>query len=139
MGPSGNTLRQLRWLLPALLILALVGCFTVEPMRWQLPPRYWFKPLDIHRTGSGDFTMCMRAALSPEEAGEFVENQFGAKEHVARTVPMDQTMCPAPFWPRWFTASTLGYSVEYLPNGDVEGSTGAVYENGYLYFWSNTM
>lgn len=128
-----------RWLLPVLAVSALGTCSLVEPMRWRLPLRYLFSPLDIHRTGFGDFTMCMRVALSPEEAEKFVSKMFVLDARIARPVPMEQTMCPAAFWPRSFATATTAYSVEHWPGGMIEGSSGAVYQNGYVYFWSNTM
>src|SRR5678815_2323761 len=117
-----------RWLLPVFATGVLGTCSLVEPMRWRLPLRYLFSPLDIHRTGSSDFTMCMRVALAPEEADKFVSSMFEPSDRVVRTVPMDQTMCPAPFWPESFTATTTAYSADYWPNGMVEGSSGAVYQ-----------
>lgn len=108
-------------------------------MRWQLPYRYLFKPLDIHRTGFGDYTMCIRAELSPEEAKDFVRAMFEPKQRIVLPVPMERTMCPTSFWPNDFSALTMGYVEYHWPDGTVEGSTGAVYENGYIYFWSNTM
>ncbi len=141
-GASAKSLerqRWFRWLVPAALILVLATCSWVEPMRWVLPPRYLFKHLDIHRTGFSDYTMCMRAELTPSEAQDFVARFFGPEERVEHPVPMHQTLCPAPFWPNSFRSNTMGLKIEYWPDGWVEGSTGAVYENGFLYFWSNTM
>lgn len=128
-----------RWLLPLVSVSALGTCSLVEPMRWQLPLRHMFSPLDIHRTGFGDFTMCMRVALSPEEAEQFVSKQFDPDDRIVRPVPMEQTMCPTAFWPKSFDTETTAYSVEQWPDGMIEGSSGAVNENGYLYFWANTM
>jgi hypothetical protein len=128
---------RVRWLLSVLAVAALGTCSLVEPMRWRLPLRFLFDPLDIHRTGSIDYTMCMRAALTPEEADKFVRAMFEPDERAVRPVPMHQTMCPASFWPDTFTANTTAYTVDYWPNGLVEGSSGAVYQKGYLYFWSN--
>lgn len=125
-----------RWLIAALGLAVIAACFFVEPMRWRLPVRYLITPLDIHRTGSLDYTMCMRAALSPEEMENFVSDAFSRADRVARPVSMDETKCPAAFWPRNFAEPTIGYAADYAAN-PLEGSRGAVYQNGYLYFWSN--
>ena len=120
------------------MLLAVVMGTAVEPMRWRLPPRYLLKPLDIHRTGLGDFIMCMRLELSPAEAREFVEARFDPQQRIPRTVAMEETHCPADFWPTSFGARTLGYSQQRRDDGAIEGTTGTVYEDGYLYFWANT-
>lgn len=130
--------RNRRWIATAAAFLALAILLMVEPMRCSLPARYLVKPLDIHRTGSIDFTMCMRAELSPAEAQAFARRHFDQQHRVRREVAMNETMCPAPFWPTRFGALTSGYLQDRWPDGTVEGTTGAVYENGYLYFWSNT-
>jgi len=129
--------RQFRWLLVVALTSGLATCSLVERMRWSLPARYLVKPLDIHRTGLIDFTMCMRAELSPREARAFAEAHFEPRQRIAREVSIEETLCPAPFWPPSFSALTLGYSQDVRPGGIVDGTTGAVYENGYLYFWAN--
>ena len=131
--------RQIRWFVVAALISAVATCSLVEPMRWRLPPRFLFQHLDIHRTGFMDYTMCMRAELTPSEAADFVAQSFAMEDRVSQPVPMAQTMCPAAFWPSGFESRTLGLKTDYLPSGGIEGSTGAVYENGFLFFWSNTM
>jgi hypothetical protein len=121
----------------AAVVIAVAILLTVERMRWSLPARYLFKPLDIHRTGLIDFTMCMRAELSPREARAFTEAHFEPRQRIAREVSIEETLCPAPFWPPSISALTLGYSQDVRPDGIVDGTTGAVYENGYLYFWAN--
>jgi hypothetical protein len=131
--------RKLVWIALAVLGLMLTAFLSIEPMRWRLPLRYLFTPLDIHRTGFGDYTMCIRAELSPEEAKDFVRAMFEPKQRIALPVPMERTICPTSFWPNDFSALTMGYVAYHWPDGTVEGSTGAVYENGYIYFWSNTM
>jgi hypothetical protein len=130
--------RQFRGLIVVALISGLAICSVVEPMRWHLPVRYPFQHLDIRRTGFMDYTMCMRAGLTRSEAADFVARSFAPKDQVSQPVPMAETMCPEPFWPSTFRSNTLGLKIDYWPNGWIEGSTGAVYENGFLYFWSNT-
>lgn len=131
--------RRLRFIAVGLCILAIAACVTVEPIRWRLPSRYLFKQLDIHRTGFGDYTMCLRAEMTPSEAQAFVNRSFAPEDHVAGPVPMSQTMCPAEFWPRSFRSQTMGLKIYYRPSGMIEGSRGAVYDRGHLYFWSNMM
>jgi hypothetical protein len=80
----------------------------------------------------------MRAELSPAEAQAFAERRFDQQHRVWREVAMDETECPAPFWPTRLSALTLGYSQDRWPDGTVEGTSGAVYENGHLYVWSNS-
>ena len=131
--------RRFRWALASAAALTLSTCIAVEPMRWRLPNRYLFQHLDIHRTGFGDYTMCLRAAMTEAEARSFVNGSFAHEDQVARVVPMEQTQCPASFWPGRFKNRTMGLRIDHWPNGMIEGSDGAVYEDGYLYFWSNTM
>jgi len=108
-------------------------------MRLVLPIRFLVKPLDIYRMGAFDYIMCMRVPLSRSEAASFVERQFEKDEIIRRSVPIEQgRLCPAKFWPGSFSSKTLAYSETRWSNGMVEGSTGAVYENGSLYFWSWT-
>jgi hypothetical protein len=134
---GGSTEPQRRsWRLRSLVVVALISsfatCSLVEPMRWRLPSRYLFQHLDIHRTGFKDYTMCMRAELTRSEAADFVARSFATEDRVSQPVPMAETMCPEPFWPSTFRSNTVGLKIDY------EGSTGAVYESGFLYFWSNT-
>lgn len=129
-----------RWalflLLSGLLIVAFWVVATLEPMRWRLPIRYLFGPIDIYREGVFDYTMCMRVPLSREEADRFIARQFPPETQVPRPVPVG--VCPAPFWPKSFTTKTRGYAETLWSNGMVEGSTGAVLEGGYLYYWDYT-
>jgi len=118
----------------AVSIVAVV--LSIEPMRWNLPLRYMFKPLEIYRRGAIDYTMCMRVELSRTEADNFIRRRFDPGERIARPVPIDQSLCPAPFWPKDFAKPTLGYEEHRRPNGMVRGSTGAVYDRGFIYFWS---
>ena len=135
--PSGSFKR--RWAFIGLAaILAAVAAVSIEPMRWSLPIRYLYKPFDIYRIGAFDYAMCMRVKLSPEEADDFVRRQFDAKDRIVRPVPIDQGLCPASFWPKTFSHQTRGYTETRWSNGMVEGSTGAVYEQDVLYFWSWT-
>jgi hypothetical protein len=108
-------------------------------MRWRLPVRYMVGHLDIYRTGFGDFAMCMRVELTSDEARAFVDRSFAPEDRVSRPVPVRETMCPARFWPSTFRSGTRGLKIDHWPNGQIEGSTGAIYEDGFLYFWSNTM
>lgn len=119
-------------------ILTTAAALSIEPMRWSLPARYLFKPLDIYRTGAFDYTMCLRVELSPEEADDFLGRQFDTRDLIVRPVPTDQGLCPASFWPTTFRNQTRGYTETRWSNGMIEGSTGAVYERGTLYFWSWT-
>jgi hypothetical protein len=122
-----------------MLAMVMIGATsTVEPMRWRLPLRYMFTPLDIHRSGFIDYTMCMRVALSPGEAERFVSGSFEEADRVARSVPMDKTRCPAAFWPRRFTEPTMAYAADD-PSNPLQGARGAVYQDGYVYLWSNSM
>jgi hypothetical protein len=136
-APEPASSVRLGWIATAAVVIAATILSMVEPMRWSLPPRYLFKPLDIHRTGFIDFTMCMRAELSVREARAFAEAHFEPRHRIPREVSMEETNCRAAFWPTSFDALTLGYSQDRWPDGTVEGTTGAVYEKGYLYFWSN--
>lgn len=120
-------------------ILTTMAGLSIEPMRWSLPVRYLFKPFDIYRIGVFDYAMCMRVELSPKEADDFVRRWFDAKDLIAHPVPTDQGLCPASFWPKTFRNPTHGYKETRWSNGMIEGSTGAVYEQGALYFWSWTM
>lgn len=125
-----------------LAVAALATCASLDPMRWSLPVRYLFAPFDIHRDGFIDFTMCMRVALSPSEAEAFVSNEFEPKDQIVQPVPMEQAICPAEFWPEAFTTPTMACWIDYFPaprGGHIAGSRGAVYQDGYLYFWSNDL
>ena len=105
--------------------------------------RYLIGPVDIYRDGSIDFKMCMRVAMSPREAEAYANASFTPKDRVAHAVPMEQALCPAAFWPESFTAPTMGHSVDRLESpvagAMIQGSRGAVYQSGYLYFWSNDL
>lgn len=135
--------RQAQWLVAGLGLAALGACSFVDPIRWGLPMRYLIGPLDIYRDGFIDFKMCMRVAMSPREAEAYVNANFAPKDHVARAVPMEQALCPAAFWPENFAAPTMGHSENrfegQFASGTVQGSSGAAYQNGYLYFWSNDL
>lgn len=127
-----------RWVILLAAIGGAAGLCLIEPMRLVLPIRFLFKPLEIYRVGTFDYTMCMRVPLSRAEAASFVERQFRKEEALRRSVPIEQGLCPAKFWPRSFSSSALAYSETRWPNGMVEGSSGAVYEGGNFYFWSWT-
>lgn len=131
-------LRGVRWLILVAVLVGAAALLAVEPIRWVLPPRFLFKPLDLYRLGAIDFTMCMRVPVTQAEAAAFAEKQFEKDELLARPVPVDQGLCPAKFWPRRFNTKTLAYAETRWPNGMVEGSSGAVYEQGYLYYWAWT-
>lgn len=138
-APEANPRRnRIGWIAISAVLVALLVGMKVEPMRWSLPSRYLLKPLDIHRTGFTDFTMCMRVELSPAEAREFVEDHFEPKHRIARAVAMEEPHCPADFRRTSVGARTLGYSRQRRDDGSIEGTSGAIYENGYLYFWANT-
>jgi hypothetical protein len=111
-----------------------VSC-SIEPIRFRLPVRYWFKSLDVYRSESlnGDFAVCVRADLSREEAEEFVTKSFAPEDRVSHTVNMWETHCPASFWPKQFVNRTMAYKAEQQK----QGSRGAVYEDGQFFFWSN--
>lgn len=80
----------------------------------------------------------MRVAMTRREAQAYVDARFEREDRVARPVPLDQAPCPAPFWPESFSALTMGHHVDRV--GDhVAGSYGAVFQDGYLYFWSNDL
>jgi len=131
-------LRGVRWLILVALLGGAAALMAVEPMRWVLPSRFLLKPLEIYRLGAIDFTMCMRVPITQAEAAAFAERQFEKDELLARSVPVDQGLCPAQFWPARFHTKTLAYSETRWRNGMVEGSSGAVYEQEYLYFWAWT-
>lgn len=130
--------RSVRWSLAASAVAALAIFVTVEPMRWSLPPRLFFKPLDFYRVGAVDYTMCMRVELSIEEARAFIKSKFSPEDRIDRAIPAGQGLCPADFWPSTVEDRTLAYSETRWPNGMVEGSNGAFYKAGHLYFWSWT-
>jgi len=50
--------------------------------------------------------MCMRVPLAPEEADKLNIVMFEPNARLPLSVPRDQTMGPAPFWPENFTAMT---------------------------------
>lgn len=131
------------WLSGAFLALALIiVAFNVEPMRFRLPYRYLIQDFDIQRNGFIDFAMCMKVRLTPEEADNFVSRLFSPNSRNAKAgVEMKQTRCDAAFWPERFQSQALAYEVEMTPPpaSYSEGSSGAVYDDGYLYFWSNSM
>ncbi len=124
----------------ALVVLSVVVLASVEPMRWRLPARYLVKPFDIYREGFFDYLMCMRVELTPDEARDFVAAHFTSEQTDPVDVPRDAMLCPALFWPERFAERTLGFEGKLwdgeLITGSL-GSSGAVYQDGYLYFWSN--
>jgi len=110
-------------------------------MRFRLPYRYLIQDFDIQREGFIDFAMCIRVRLTPEEAETFVSTRFSNISRTTRPVlDMEHTRCDAPFWPEGFQTRTLAYEIEAKPPSFsyYGGSSGAIYENGYLYFWSNS-
>jgi hypothetical protein len=128
-------------LLPAGLAVASFATLAlVDPMRWSLPTRYLVQPFDIYREGFFDDLMCMRVELTPEEARDFVAKRFAPEQTAPVAVPGDAKLCPAPFWPERFVEKTLGFDGR-VRKGEMRdgglGSSGAVYQDGNLYFWSN--
>jgi hypothetical protein len=132
--------RYWRWLPAGLLVLSFATLALVDPMRWSLPGRYLVQPFDIYREGFFDYLMCMRVELTPDEARDFVAAHFTTEQTDPVDVPHDAKLCPAPFWPERFVERTLGFDGK-LWNGELitgsVGSSGAVYQDDYLYFWSN--
>jgi hypothetical protein len=116
---------------------AAASFLFIEPMRWNLPLRYLVQPLDIYREGFVDYRMCLRVALSQEETDAFLRKMFETGRGTERVVPQYEMKCPASFWPESFQTATVAYSAEVMDNGSIDGSSGAIYENGILYFWSN--
>ncbi|HDZ73035.1 MAG TPA: hypothetical protein ENH55_09705 [Aurantimonas coralicida] len=134
---------QTIWLTGAFLPLAaMVAALNIEPMRFRLPYRYLIQDFDIHREGFIDFATCMRVRLTPEEAETFVSKSFSPSSRAAKPIlNMKHTRCDAPFWPERFQTRTLAYEIETTPPpfSYLKGSSGAACEDGYLYFWSNSM
>ncbi|MEE2949674.1 MAG: hypothetical protein VYD57_00205 [Pseudomonadota bacterium] len=130
------------WLASASFALAgAVFALNIEPMRFRLPYRYLVESFDIQRSGMIDFAMCMKVGLTPKEANNFVLGMFGADPVlISPGVDMNHAHCDAAFWPDRFSAPPLAYEVQTSPAplSYVYGSDGAVYEDGYLYFWSNS-
>jgi len=121
-------------------VLSFATLALVDPMRWSLPRRYLVQPFDIYREGFFDYLMCMRVELTPVEARDFVAKHFAPEQTVPTAVPRDAKLCPAPFWPERFVEKTLGVDGQLRKakrKMGSHGSSGAIYQDGYLYFWSN--
>ncbi|MCW2392265.1 hypothetical protein [Sphingobium sp. B11D3A] len=136
VGSTRMTRRSMGILAAIAVLFAGAAFLTVEPMRWRLPPRFLFSPLEIYREGAFDYSMCMRVKLSPAEANDFINSLFTPHEKIARSVPTDQAICQAPFWPKTFMEQTTAYAEIRVPSGMIDGSSGVLYEHNYLYFWS---
>lgn len=137
---SNRVLRLWPWLVAGLVALYVAAHVAIEPMRWRLPIRYLVQPFDIYREGFNDHLMCMRVELSPGEARDFAVSYFPIEERVSLDVPRNAELCPADFWPPRLSEKTLGFNGHLWQGEFVDGSlgsTGAVYQDGYLYFWSN--
>jgi hypothetical protein len=134
--------RCLKWAVGAIIPLGVVmTLLSIEPMRLRLPYRYLVQQFDIQRTGFISFTMCMRVRLTPEEARSFVSRMFEPVSTIEGTeVDMFETQCDAPFWPAQFDVRAMAYEIDWRPGGHrmKVGTQGAVYQDGYLYFWSNS-
>ena len=128
--------RKLPTLVAALVAILGLGFVSVEPMRWGLPARYLYSTFDIHRSGFKDFQMCMRVSLTEAEAKQFISDRFDKAEQIARKISPEEANCPAQFWPKSFDQPTRGYKQEFESYGAVGYSSGAVYQNGELYFWA---
>ena len=116
---------------------SMIALLQIDPMRWSLPTRYLFSPLDIYRSGAKDFTMCMKVPLTKVEAREFVRDRFDEDERIPREISVSEARCPAQFWPSDFHQPVLGFRQEIEePGGYVGYSAGAVFQNGHLYFWA---
>lgn len=118
-------------------IAAWAASIELSQPRYSLPQRFWFGPLDEFEWSAGflpDFTRCIRASVSPEEARAFVENYFKAGEIGA--LPLDDRPLSACNG-RWCPAEPVPPPMAYAPNGD--GSVGAIYKDGVLYWWSYNM
>lgn len=135
--------RRLKWIVGASIPLAVViAILSMEPMRFRLPYRYLVKQIDIQRSGFIDFEMCMRVRLTAEEAMSFVSGMFEPVSSTEGTeVDMFETRCEAAFWPTKFDVRAMAYESDWSPPPYrwKVGTSGAVYQNGYLYFWSNSI
>ena len=88
----------------------------------------------------------MRVRLTPEEARSFVADMFQPEFVNGNVVDMADAGCDAPFWPLAFDRPAMAYDTDRA-SGETDrasgfvplktGSQGAVYQDGYLYFWSN--
>lgn len=92
---------------------------------------------EVYREDVGfDVYFCMRVAASPAEVDRFVSRVFSDSERVA--VPADdfleKSCLAAAFWPREFSDPTVAYKPRSVASR-LEESSGAVVQDGYLYFW----
>ena len=79
----------------------------------------------------------MRVELSEAEALAFVSSMFDPTSSVeGAEVDMADTHCDAAFWPVRFDARAMAYEIDRTgpPYWIKEGTSGAVYQDGYFYF-----
>ena len=125
-------------MIAAIAVLSVAGLSQIDPMRWSLPTRYLYSSFDVYRSGFMDFNMCMSVSLTEAEARRFVSSRFAEHERIHLAVPIEETRCPAQFWPTEFNAKTLGLKQELSPGPGsyVTYSSGAIYQDGNLYYWA---
>jgi len=131
--------------------VALFLFLQIDSIRWSLPDRLFFQPLDIYRSSNAWWytQLCMRVPLTRAEADKFLREEVdwssagktgnSSEKAVgfARPVTPDINFCPAEFWPKSFETKTIAFAAPRCNHDWCDGSIGAVYENGYFYYWSD--
>ncbi len=134
------------------LVLAAYQEFS---FRWHLPLRYRLFLEGVQYTGVGGWDWwdnCRKIELTPEEAKTFVESYFDeefryldrefAREYVRREegriiINNHSIGCHQYGFPNT-SINVLAYELILAGKGSVpHGSTGAAYNDGHLFFWSN--
>lgn len=127
-----------KWLIVigAVALSSMIGLLQIDPIRWSLPKRYLYSSFDIYRSGSKDFNLCMKVPLTKVEAREFVRDRFDADERISHEMSVTEARCPAQFWPADFHQPVLAFRREMEANGYAGYSSGAVFQDGHLYYWA---
>ncbi|MEN3793296.1 hypothetical protein [Fulvimarina sp. MAC3] len=112
-----------------------------DPITKHLPQRYKNGDFEIERSSYIDFTLCMKVSLTQDELRRFLKEMFDEPEiGIQVAVQPIEARCTAEFWPAAFNRKTIAHSATYAEGmSHPQSSQGAVYEQGTLYFWSNSM